>query len=376
MQELSPIASPSDDGALLTDPPRRQRFRFGMTAKVTSEMIIVGLFPLILFGAITLNQQGDRLRAEASKSLQADAERLTAQVDEWVDKNVRALETLASLPSMTSMQRDDQTKVLVALARQYPWMYLAHTIAPGGLNVARSDAQPLASYTDRQYFKDVVQKGRNIAWETVIGKTSKKPALVMAVPIRADNAVVGVLAAAMNVEDISRIVVTWHNGETGFAFLVDETGKVIAHPRDEYVLTQRHLDDHPLIGAFAADGKPHLASFTSDGAEAMGYVQGNRFHWAVVAQQNTAELLAPQRQTLSLGLWLLGGAIFVVVLIAVSASKLLVRPIVDMTHAAEAMSMGELETPIPKVKTRDELGMLAKSLERLRKSMAAAMARL
>lgn len=376
MQEPFRITS-SDDGAPVTDTAPKTRFRFGMVAKVTTEMIVVGLFPLILFGAITLHQQGDRLRGEASKSMQSNTERISAQVDEWVDKNVRALETAASLPAVVAMQRDDQAKVLAAVAREYPWMYLVHTIAPSGMNVARSDEQPLASYADRQYFKDVMQKGKNIAWETLIGKTSKKPALVIAVPIRgADSAVLGVIAAAMTVEDMSRIVANWKSGDTGYAFLVDETGKVIAHPREEYALTQRHLDNHPLVSAFAADGKPHLATFASEGREAMGYVQGNRFHWAVAAQQNTAELLAPQRQTLALGLWLLVGAIALVVVIAVSASKMLVRPIVDMTHAAEAMSMGELDTPMPKVRTKDELGMLAKSLERLRKSMAAAMARL
>jgi methyl-accepting chemotaxis protein len=364
----------SDHGAPAADTPKKP-FRFGMVAKVTTKMIIVGLFPLILFGALTLVQQGDRLRDEARTSIQASTERIAMQVDEWVDKNVRALETAASLPAMTGMQREDQTKVLTAMARGYPWMYLVHTMTPGGMDVARSDNQPLISYADRQYLKDLMA-GRSVAWETVIGKTSKKPALILAVPIRTEAGVVGVISAAISVEDMSRIVVNWKAGATGYAFLVDDTGKVIAHPREEYAVTQRHLDKHPLVSAFAADGKPHLASFSSDGNEAMGYVQGNRFHWAVAAQQDLAELLAPQRQTLTLGLWLLGAAIALVVLIAVWASKTLVRPIVDMTRAAEAMSLGELDTPMPKVRTKDELGMLAKSLERLRRSMAAAMARL
>jgi hypothetical protein len=53
------------------------------------------------------------------------------------------------------------------------------------------------------------------------------------------------------------------------------------------------------------------------------------------------------------------------------ASKLLVRPIVNMTHAAERMSMGELDSSIPSA-GKNELGMLAKALERLRRSMIAA----
>jgi methyl-accepting chemotaxis protein len=54
---------------------------------------------------------------------------------------------------------------------------------------------------------------------------------------------------------------------------------------------------------------------------------------------------------------------------------MLVRPIVEMTNAADRMSLGELQNPI-KVQGSDELSVLARSLERLRKSMRAAMARI
>jgi methyl-accepting chemotaxis protein len=272
------------------------------------------------------------------------------------------------------MQGAEQSRILAAIRKEYPWMYLVFTIAPSGANVARSDDQPLINYAERNYFKDVIGKNRNLAWETLISKTSKKPALILAVPIRVENAIVGVLAAGVNIEDLSRIVANWRNGTTGFAFLVDENGKVIAHPSDELVLAQRGMQDHPLV-AQHADGKPHLATFTDNGAESLGYIQGLRFHWAVAAQQSSAELLAPQRQTLLIGLLLLGSAAVLVVLIAMAASKLLVHPIVDMTHAAEHMSIGELDKPINST-SKDELGMLARALERLRKSMLAAIARM
>ena len=364
-----------EDRAVAPGNPRRNRFHFGMLAKSTVTMLAVGLVPLVLFGVITLMQQGNRIRDDANQSMRANAERMAAQVDEWVDKNLRALQTVASLPTVVTMQREDQAKVLAAVRMAYPWMYLVHTIGPNGTNIARSDDLPPSDYTDRQYFRDVMSNGKDVSWETVIGKTSKKPALVMSVPIRANGAVVGVMAAAMNVEDISRIVATWKAGETGFAFLVDDKAKVIAHPREEYVLAQRQLKDHPLIAAFQADDQPHLASFSDNGSQALGYVKGNRFHWAVVAQQNVDELFAPQRQTLMLGLMLLLVAGTLVVAIAVLSSRMLVRPIVQMTHAADRMSMGELDMPISS-SGKDELGLLAKALERLRKSMAAAMARM
>jgi HAMP domain-containing protein len=371
----SPADLVPDDGAADPDAPRRGKFRLGMIAKSTATTLIVGLVPLALFGAITLLQQGNRIRSDANQSLQSNAERIASQVDEWVDKNIRVLQAAASLPAITSMQREDQAQVLTAIQRAYPWMYLVFTIAPAGANIARSDGQKLVDYSDRQYFKDVVVGNKDVAWESVVSKTTHKPVLILAVPIRVNGATVGVLAAGTSIEEMSRIVVNWKSGKTGYAFLVDERSKVIAHPVEDYAVSQRRLSEHPLVAAFVADGKPHLAEFSDQGADTLGYVQGNRLRWAVAVQQGAAEMFAPQRQTLMIGLLLLLGAAGLVVVTAVFLSKMLVRPVVEMTHAADRMSMGELEAPIQWA-SHDELGLLAGALERLRKSMKAAIDRM
>jgi HAMP domain-containing protein len=52
------------------------------------------------------------------------------------------------------------------------------------------------------------------------------------------------------------------------------------------------------------------------------------------------------------------------------------RPVVALTRAADQISLGEdLDKPIPTTST-DEIGRLTKAIDRLRKSMHAAMSRL
>ena len=340
-----------------------QRIRFGILARATVIMIAVGLLPLGLFGG------------DAERSLQASGVRISAQVDEWLDKNVRVLRAAASLPALASMGADEQTRALTAIQRAYPWMYLVFTIARDGKNVARSDGRPLADYSDRQYYKDVVA-GKELSWETLIGKTSGKPALILAVPIVANGTVAGVLAAAMTVEDVSAIIAHWKTGRTGFAFLVDDHAKVVAHPREEFVTGQMHLDEHPLVAAFRRDGRPHALAFTeTDGKDELGYVHGNRLRWAIAIQQEKEELYAPLREMLTVGIALLVAAALLAAFTARTASRFLVRPILEMSHAADRMSTGQLDDAIP-VSGNDELAVLARSLERLRISMRAAMARL
>jgi methyl-accepting chemotaxis protein len=351
------------------------RIRFGILGRTTVTMLAVGVLPLATFGGLTLVQEARRVRAQAEQSLQVSGERISTQVDEWIDKNVRVLRAAAATPALTSMRTDEQTPVLAAIQRTYPWMYLVHTIGPNGRNVGRGDGKALADYADRQYFKDVMA-GKELRWETVIGKTSGKPAVIVAVPIVANDAVIGVLSAAMTVEDVSGIIAHWRTGRTGYAFLVDEQTKVVAHRREEFVSGQVRLAEHPLVAAFRTDGRPHALSFVqTDGREALGYVHGNRFGWAIAIQQDEEELLAPLRRALRLGLVVLAASAILVAGIARVASNVLVRPILAMSDAADRMSKGDLESPIALAR-RDELGVLARSLERLRISMRAAIARI
>jgi len=370
----SSVSAPTSE----VEPPAQpaRGFRFGLLTKTAITLLFIGTGPLLAFGLITLAQQRASLRSDAQKSMQVNAEHIGTEVDEWIDKNVRALRTAVTMPSITSMQRDDQAKVLLAIKQAYPWMYLVFTIGLDGKNVARSDDQPLVDYSERAYFKDIVTGGKDLSWDNVLGKTSGKPSLLLAIPIRsASGSLVGVLAAGMTIEETSRSVAKWRNGATGFAFLVDEKSKVLAHPRNEFVLAQKRLVDHPMVKAYHADSKPHLVSFVDDGKDTLGYVYGNSSGWAVIVQQSEQELFGALRATVTAGLVLLGAAALLVITIGIAFSRMLVRPIVSMTAAADRMSMGELQTPIT-WPGGDELSLLARSLERLRKSMRAAMSRI
>lgn len=379
MANASQVAPPPPERSQLAagqDDAPEERRGLGLVGKAVIAMLLVGLLPLAVLGAVGLQRQQERIRYEAEQVMQSNAERIAAEVDEWVDKNLRALQTAARLPAVTSLQPEAQTEVLKALAQVYPWMYLVHTIGPDGMNVARSDGKPLTNYADRAYWDEVIHLGKPVSWESVIGRTSKKPALILAVPIKQGERTVGVLSAAMTVEDISRIVGTWRSGRTGTAFLVDQTGKVVAHPEQEFVVKEVSLKEHPLVASIRKTGLPRLLSFDEKGGrEMLGYVQGTRLNWAVAIQQQQEELFAPVRTALLAGLALLAGGALLVAAAAMVSSRLLVQPIVRLTEAADQMSLGELAAPITSTR-RDEIGRLAVALERLRKSMRAALRRL
>ena len=379
--EPDPAAAPAP-GPSVEPAPRRPvvaaepvKVRFGLTAKISLLMLAISLIPFGLLWFVTFQETGNRIRANSELIMAETAEGLGRQVDEWLDKNVRILEAAAGFPQIKGMDPAAQEPILKAINAAYPWMYLVFTLDAQGMNLARNDGQALRDYSDRDYYKGVLG-GKDLAWQTLIGKTSKKPALVLAVPIKRGGQIIGVMAAAMTTDDISKSVARWRQGETGFAFLVDETGKVVAHQIRDFVVKERNLKNHPLVAAYQSEKRAQIRSFADEqGNPVQGYVRGNRYGWALALQQAQREVFSDLARVKQFALALLAATVVVVLLVAWLAARALVKPIAQLTDMAEKMSMGDLEVEV-NIHSRDEIGQLAAAVGRMQTSLRMAIERL
>lgn len=353
---------------------KEKKAGMGLTSKVILLMLLVGLLPGISYFALSFNQTNKQIVSETNKTGKTITTMLASQVDEWLDKNIRVLNAIADTPAMKSMSRFDQEIMLKAIQRQYPWMYLVFTTDRSGMNVSRSDGSELKDYTDRQYVKDIMD-GADISWQNLIGKTSKKPALVIAVPIKRGDITVGVLASAMTRETLSELVTTYGEGRTGSSFLVDENDKVVAHRENAFVLQQRDMSSHPLVKA-AGQGEPQRVEFVdADGRKTIGFAKQTELGWTLAIQQEKSEAFAPLVQAQRFAYYMLGGTILLIVLIAYFAAKAVVTPITRLTDAANRISIGDLDVEIATT-SKDEIGELAAAIMRMQDSIRLSIARL
>ena len=349
------------------------KVKFGLTAKVVTLMLIVSLVPLLFFAGITVKQTNDRLRNDTERLMALTGSDIVSNVDEWIDKNVRVLKALAMMPDIISMTREKQEPLLKAVGKEYPWMYLVFTVGPDGMNVARQDDKALLDYSDRDYYKEIMG-GKDITWQTAIEKTSKKPALIMAVPIKTHNTTIGVMAMAATIEDLSKLVATWKQGETGYAFLVDEKGKVVSHQKEDYVTQQTDLSGYPLISAFKK-GQKGMIYFSGGGTLRVGYARETKYGWTLAMQQDARETFKALKQTETFTYLLLGITAFVVIVISWLLGRAIGKPIKKLTEVAERISVGDMDAAI-NIKSRDEIGNLAEAISRMQDSLRLAINRL
>jgi len=345
--------------------------RFGILGKLLITMMVVMLVPLATIWFLDYRTSVEHLSADIEERLSAQAESAVGFVNSWVDTNLRMLRQNGRLDDIISMDPRRQAPVLQSIIREYPYIFLAHTVGLDGMNVARSDQEAPKNYGDREYVQRVIA-GAPMGRQFVISKTTGKPSFILSVPITRDGRIVGVLGIAMDVNDLTRRIAAVRIGETGFTFLVDDTGNVVAHPR-----ARQNLAKHPAVaGAGYESGAKKRSVFVEDGKQIIAYSEKTDQAWTLVAQQDYAEAYAVLRAANRNALALLVGSVLFVGVLASALAPRLTRPIRNLTDIAEQISRGQLGTRIAEVDRTDEIGGLARAIDRLKTSVEVAMKRL
>jgi len=349
--------------------------RLGILQKILLTTLCVSLIPLAIIWAID-NRGITQLTGErVEQQLAAFSHNLGTQVDDWVIMNQRMLLQNAGLADIATMQADRQNPVLQTITKNYEWAYLAFTTDTRGNNIGRSDGKKTKYYGDRDYIKQVLA-GKPFGKQVLIGKTSGKPALVLSAPVYDERSKLnGVIAIAMTLSDLSRSVTEARVGQSGFAFLVDENGEVIAHQSQKYTQTRADFSRHPAFQALKRGQKTAIYQ-DENGAKVVASMQKTSEGWVVIAQQNYDEAYAPVKEANMRAMILLVVTLLVVVIVAVLVSKRLAGPIRSLTRAADQLSQGKLDISIDGLERKDEIGDLARAVERLGTSIKFAIQRL
>ncbi len=313
---------------------------------------IVGLG--VLFFSV-YSQVSERIRMDREILLTETARLLTARIDEWIDKNVRALTVASRQPGMISMVPETQRVILNGIQREYPWIYLAFTLDETGKSVARSDGGRLKDYADREYFQ-TLKGGAGLSWQILVGKTSGRPALVISLPIVKQGHFVGVIAAAMTRDAISSSVVARQMGETGHAFLLDDQNKVIAHSDPLFVISEASISGHGLLGT---DGDGKLLSYNDGaGTPKIGVIRGNRLGWHLILEQDRREAFKELYRFQRFMVMAFGVMVAMVLIIAWLFARLSVSPVLKMISAGRRREE-DLEIQLQKVRKMEALGTFA-----------------
>lgn len=357
------------------------KIKFGIIPRLLLTMIIVAIIPLAANWYSHRQSSIKRLSDQVDRSLSTKLESTADYVNTWIDMNTKLLKQNAALEEIASMNPEKQVTILKSILDEYgEWIRTANTLTLNGQNIARGDNQKLTFLGDRQWFREALSNTA-LGADLVVSRTHGNPTCVLAAPIfNRDQKAVGVIQVGFSLESVSKNVVDKKIGQTGYAYLLDDKGRVVAHGKKEYTQVLANLSKHPVFQNMqnAAKTEKKKLIFVDNITEkkVISYAQRTKLGWILVVQQNYDEAYAAVNEANQNAILILAVTLLFVILVSPLVAHRLSRPIVNLTYASDNISRGNLQVTIKEINRSDEIGELARAIERLGTSMKLAIKRL
>jgi PAS domain S-box-containing protein len=309
---------------------------------------MVAAMPLLAAVALVSQQQERAATTEALDVQRALAVAVAGNVADHVERYRAAVAALAGQTALHTMRADVHRPVLRTFQAAHPESLLS-TYDALGRGVARGDDLAVLEIEESAVFQDVRRTGKP-SMQIAVGRLLQRPILVFGAPIRdPEGRFAGLAVVALASARVADVLeqAAWQSGSR--AYLVDGSGRLIAHPRAGAVEHHADLAHRPPVKALLENAEPSGAiAYGVEGDEQLaGYARVPRQGWGVVVERPAAVALASTHQAREVALlFLLGGAVLAVGA-GVLAARRLTRPLDALGHALEGFAAGRPDAPLP-----------------------------
>lgn len=345
-----------------------------------SIILIVSLGTL---GGIALYRAVDAIESEAIAGLVKLSEEAAHTTTVQVEKQLIVLEMIAGRSDMITMNWNEQQKILQNQVESTGFLSFAVVDLKG--NAVFNDGAK-ANVSDRAYFIEAL-KGSTVVSDMLISRLTEQPELVYATPIMEGNKMVGVLIARRDGYVLSDITDTLGYGESGYAYMINNQGTVVAHPdRTRVEVLQNPINESETNEVL----KPVAALLQTILNEKSGYNQyefnsskliASYFpitgtDWTLVITANESEVLKNVPQIFRSILITMIVALLISVIFAYLLGSNIVNPILKVVENAKTISELDIRDNVDKkiINRKDEVGILGNSLQTIIQSLRSIMA--
>lgn len=305
----------------------------------------------------------------AQSNMTNTAQLTAGALGDWLNEKVDVLKKIADNPAF---QSGDTTEIMDYLESQAAATPYAETLIwadSTGRGVDSLGASP--DISDGNYFRTALQ-GQTTISSVSVSKTTNSKVVYIAMPIKSSRGT-SVLAMSLKSDLLSTLIDNAKYGSSGYAYLMDSTGMVIAHPDRAQVLKLNLLtsDSESLnqIGKTMIQTKQGNGEYLNGGTqEEVVYTPVPQTDWilALETPRNEVYMFTSGliKSSLAIGL----GVGIIVVLLALVISRQISKPIVALAGQTDRLATGDLSVEFQD-KLIGELGILGNSLKTMTENL-------
>ena len=363
--------------------------------KMTAAMMITALLPMIITAFYNSQNTIEIVSKAELKNLEQLAHSTAGRVSQLLSDSKSLANYLGSdddfvafLSTPTEKGKTDIKSKLEGLVKANTDVQLVSVMDTEGTVQASSDpAQPGKNFKFREYFKAAME-GRQFTSGISVGAVAGQAGIFYSNPVyNADKKVIGTVVLRILGSSVAKILAETQGADQRTPILIDADGVVIHHPKTELlysslvVLSDQKLKEiladqrfrrpnvtslnlpelaKEMIGA-KARGNVSYFSPISKTNEIAGFAPVPGHNWVVGMTETRETFEAPLKTLFQNVLYsvLLVGLIFLV--LALIFARTIVKPIQELTAAADSLKNGDYDNAHVTVRNHDEVGQLARN---------------
>lgn len=260
------------------------------------------LLPLAVVGIYTMWKMTVSLTEVAQMDSVQTVQELCAITRQNIEREyrqIRAVSALSSLAKASAKVHDGKVEdaaaeiealnvelfaILKHLGDQYSGIFVIDANGRGYAGVQQDGgrkAYQALNVTDRDYFKKARQDGKVDVAPIVKSKVTNQPVMIVYAPLKTEKGdFAGLIAISSKIDFLIDLIAGTRIGASGYAFMVDDKGNFIAHPRRELILDSQIGSIHGIEeighkmtamtegnGSYAVNGEEKVIAFAPVGIQ-------------------------------------------------------------------------------------------------------------
>ncbi|WP_283408015.1 methyl-accepting chemotaxis protein [Anoxynatronum buryatiense] len=352
---------------------------------IRTKMVLIFALLVILAsvstGMIATMRAGDALVNEVEASLLEVAHQAADLIDARMEVQAQLIQLIAAMPEVTGMDWDEQYLALNEFRNILNFRTIA-VVQPGG--AARYLDGSTAQLGDRSYIRSAFN-GQTLHTDVLVDADYHEQGITFVTPIRRDDRTVGVLLAVAVWYSVSEQIEDIGLGESGYAYVVNHEGRVVAHRDRQLVMDAfnpiRQNEEDGSLASLAAFMEEVLSQrqgvirYTNNDQDLYGaFVPIEGAHWYMVVTADANEVLSAipviQREMMVVAAVIVLICMILTFLVGSSFAK----PIIMIRRALDRLADYDLtledEAVIEGYRGRkDEIGQISGSLVRVHENL-------
>jgi methyl-accepting chemotaxis protein len=339
--------------------------------KLTVTILIIFLMALGALGSLNYWKARSIITESVTDDMSKLAINSAGDVGAWLETRKLELTMIAAAPMVQNGNLDDIFPFLVnAVKMNSIYISLGYTL-PTGDCISSTGAR--TNLADREWFQRAM-RGETFVSDPFLSATNGHLTPVVAVPVKKNGKVVGVISGAADMEGLTGKVLTIKAGQTGYAFVVQGDGLRIVHPDKNIAMKSNPLKDagtEPAMKQLTEQmvrGEKGLASLkSSDGIEKYyAYAPIPGMNWSLAISVPVSEVTGGVSALTTISLITIVVVLVIAALAITVLTSKIVGPLRNMVAYIEEVAAGDLSERQWTFYSRDEIGQLAAAIIRMR----------